>query len=184
MTTKPEIAFPVQRGKTTTGFKVQRALPCMRRRNERRPGTFCLVWGCLAAYGQATAVSRRGVSWAFSIGCTEHRTRRELTLGALYCDDTPNGQFEYYFCSTSCLQLLNSCVDELERVVARVRPNPSLKLTRYGRRCKPGPRRMASSRTSLHACLRGQPARTLGRRFHAHCTPTAIAALAHHQNLR
>jgi hypothetical protein len=33
-------------------------------------------------------------------------------------------------------------MDETMYVIARaqVRPNPSLKLTRYGRRCKPGPR--------------------------------------------
>ena len=28
----------------------------------------------------------------------------------------------------------------------RVRPNPSLKLTRYGRRCKPGPRHLVNHR--------------------------------------
>ena len=31
--------------------------------------------------------------------------------------------------------------------VARVRPNPSLKLTRYGMRCKPGPRHMVHHRS-------------------------------------
>jgi hypothetical protein len=29
---------------------------------------------------------------------------------------------------------------------AELRPNPSLKLTRYGRRCKPGPRHMVHHR--------------------------------------
>ena len=32
------------------------------------------------------------------------------------------------------------------RMPARVRPNPSLKLTRYGRPCKPGPRHMVHHR--------------------------------------
>jgi len=30
--------------------------------------------------------------------------------------------------------------------LSQVRPNPSLKLTRYGRRCKPGPRHMVHHR--------------------------------------
>ena len=32
------------------------------------------------------------------------------------------------------------------RTATRVTPNPSLKLTRYGRRCKPGPRHMVHHR--------------------------------------
>jgi hypothetical protein len=35
---------------------------------------------------------------------------------------------------------LESLVSQQPRVNPRARPNPSLKLTRYGRRCKPGPR--------------------------------------------
>jgi len=35
---------------------------------------------------------------------------------------------------------------EHQAVVREVRPNPSLKLTRYGRRCKPGPRHMVHHR--------------------------------------
>jgi hypothetical protein len=34
----------------------------------------------------------------------------------------------------------------LDAAYQRLRPNPSLKLTRYGRRCKPGPRHMVHHR--------------------------------------
>lgn len=35
-------------------------------------------------------------------------------------EDSPNGQFDLYFCSTACLRgFFNACVDELERKVQK-----------------------------------------------------------------
>lgn len=45
-------------------------------------------------------------------------------------DDTPRGQFEFYFCSTKCLRaFLNACVDELEKRVKAARHRDIRKLT-------------------------------------------------------
>jgi len=45
----------------------------------------------------------------------------------------------------ACGYWLMRCT-QVHLVLSQVRPNPSLKLTRYGRRCKPGPRHMVHHR--------------------------------------
>ena len=47
---------------------------------------------------------------------------REVDARLPVAEDTPGGQFEFYFCSTPCLRsFLNACVDELEAKIARKR---------------------------------------------------------------
>lgn len=47
---------------------------------------------------------------------------REICARVPLADDTPAGQFEFYFCSTRCLrEFLNACVDELETKVKNAR---------------------------------------------------------------
>lgn len=121
MTNKPDISFPVQRGKKTTGFDVKRGLcPVCGGAMSAEPGTFSfLSGGALQRTGKDTAVMSPNLLGFLSIGLHgAHGPGDNSPSGSLcIADDTPNGQFEYYFCSTSCLRgFLNSCVDELERV--------------------------------------------------------------------
>ena len=42
-------------------------------------------------------------------------TDREISARVPLAEDTPDGQFEFYFCSTRCLRdFLNACVDKLD----------------------------------------------------------------------
>ena len=46
----------------------------------------------------------------------------EIVVYLPLADETPGGQFEFYFCSTQCLRdFLNACVDELETEIAEKR---------------------------------------------------------------
>jgi hypothetical protein len=46
------------------------------------------------------------------------------------------------------IRRLTVCLDlDFRTCAAALRPNPSLKLTRYGMRCKPGPRHMVHYRS-------------------------------------
>ena len=122
MSEKPEITFPVQRGKNTIGFKVKRGMcPKCGGTMNAEPGTFAFVaGGALRRTGKDTAVIAADLSGFLSIGLHGGHGQGENTPSGSVriADDTANGQFEYYFCSTECLRgFLNSCVDELERVV-------------------------------------------------------------------
>ena len=44
---------------------------------------------------------------------------REICARVQLADDTPRGQFEFYFCSTHCLRkFFNACVDRLEMKIS------------------------------------------------------------------
>ena len=46
--------------------------------------------------------------------------RQQVFNTITLAEDTPNGQFEFYFCSTKCLRaFFNDCVDELEKRMKR-----------------------------------------------------------------
>lgn len=54
----------------------------------------------------------------------EHGTRADDDIDARVslADETPGGQFEFYFCSTSCLrEFLNASVDALEAKIVKAR---------------------------------------------------------------
>ena len=53
---------------------------------------------------------------------------REICARVPLADDTPAGQFEFYFCSTRCLrEFLNASVDALEEKIIRELPRNSKK---------------------------------------------------------
>jgi hypothetical protein len=122
MTDRPEITFPVQQGKNVSGFKAKRGTcPACGEVMNAEPGTFAYMsGGALRRTGKDTAVMAADLSGFLSLGLHgAHGPGENSPSGALrIADDTTNGQFEYYFCSTSCLRgFLNLCVDELERAV-------------------------------------------------------------------
>jgi hypothetical protein len=51
----------------------------------------------------------------------------DISAEVSLADWTPRGQFEFYFCSTSCLRaFLNACVDALEAKIAAARSKKSV----------------------------------------------------------
>ena len=77
------------------------------------------VW--LSRTQRSCQAPSRSLAAAFTCTCTPTRARPQArTSGPFLSVSSPN----------TCLQTVRTSL----------RPNPSLKLTRYGRRCKPGPR--------------------------------------------
>ncbi len=62
-------------------------------------------------------------------------TDREIHVRVPIAEDTPDGQFEFYFCSTDCLRsFFSTCVDALEKKIQRERPTPQKRASRSRKR--------------------------------------------------
>ena len=72
----------------------------------------------------------------------------DVYTGLFIADQCADGQFDLYFCSTACLRkFLNSCVDRLERRVAKDRKRMKEDLAKMARkRVKKGKKRRTAGR--------------------------------------
>ena len=99
--------------------------PICRKKKVWEPHSFAVLWGgAMEKKGRdhySTEIEAKNIvgvlelSWhgAHDDGEGEFR---EIDSGVEIVDNAPNGNFNLYFCSTSCLrEFLNKAVDELER---------------------------------------------------------------------
>lgn len=117
--------FPVQRKKSKSGFEVKAGMcPVCRGPLNRQPGSFAFVnGGALKKHDDGSACAAADLIGFLSLGFHGAHGEEKDEASALIdvADDVPMGQFEFYFCSTTCLRgFFNSAVDELEcRLVKR-----------------------------------------------------------------
>ena len=85
------------------------------------PNSFAfLTGGALLSESNLSSVMEPNLEGFLSVGFHgAHSEKLSLpSAQLLVADDTPDGQFEIQFCSTTCLrQFLNRCVDQLENKV-------------------------------------------------------------------
>jgi hypothetical protein len=116
--------FPVQKGslRATAKTKTGRCLVC-RRTGVHEPNAFTFLnGGALRKVNKRMSVMASDLEGFLSIGFHGGHSKTESKPDAVLpiAEDVRFGQFELYFCSTSCLRkFFNLCVDELEQRLTR-----------------------------------------------------------------
>lgn len=110
--------FPLQVGSSTEGLQTERG-QCVvcKMKGVGEPNGFAFInAGALLEIGKGVAMPSDQIKAFFSIGYHgDHSNKSDPSAMLEIVDEPASGQFEFYFCSTSCLRgFFNQCVDELE----------------------------------------------------------------------
>lgn len=119
--------FPVIKGK---GFLLSRPR-CPQCGGRSTPGAFAVLdGGAMRVTNAKTGDAVMADDCAGFLDVVWHGGANDVDAMVSLAEDTPKGQFEFYFCSTKCLRaFLNTCVDELEKRVKAARHREIRKLT-------------------------------------------------------
>ena len=110
--------FPVQDGASTEGLGVSHGMcPICKKSGVGEPGNFAYVnAGALLAITKRSAAPDDSIKAFFTIGFHGSHSSNSSSASLDIVKEPSIGQFEFYFCSTTCLRaFFGACVDELER---------------------------------------------------------------------